>query len=88
MTLDGGLVKELEGVSRKKRVLRSRLVEEALRFWQRSLIERQIKEGYQSIATEDRATAERNLGAGWAIVKSSARRLALSPKLPHTGGVE
>lgn len=69
LSLDEGLVKELEGISMAKRTPRSRLVEEALRFWRHSLLEQQLKDGYQSMATEDRATAERNLEAGWEIVK-------------------
>ena len=69
LSLDESLVKELEGVSRQSRTPRSRLVEEALRFWRRSRLEQQLKEGYQNMATEDRATAERNLAAGWEIVK-------------------
>ena len=69
LSLDESLVKELEGVSRQSRTPRSRLVEEGLRFWRRSRLEQQLKEGYQNMATEDRATAERNLAAGWEIVK-------------------
>jgi metal-responsive CopG/Arc/MetJ family transcriptional regulator len=69
LSLEEGLVKELEEIGRVKRTPRSRLVEEALRFWRRSLLEQQLKDGYQSMAIEDRATAERNLAAGWEIVK-------------------
>ena len=69
LSLDESLVKELEGVSQQSRTPRSRLVEEALRFWRRSRLEQQLKEGYRHMATEDRATAERNLAAGWKIVK-------------------
>jgi len=69
VSLDEGLVRELEGISREKRTHRSRLVEDALRVWRRLLIEQQLKEGYQTMAVEDRATAERNLAAGWEIVK-------------------
>ncbi len=69
VSLDESLVKELEGISREKRTHRSRLVEEALRVWHRRLIEQQLKEGYQSMAAEDRATAERNLAVGWEILK-------------------
>jgi metal-responsive CopG/Arc/MetJ family transcriptional regulator len=69
LSLDEGLVKELEGVSRRSRTPRSRLVEEALRFWRRSRLEQQLKEGYQHMATEDRSTAERNLPAWWEMVK-------------------
>jgi metal-responsive CopG/Arc/MetJ family transcriptional regulator len=69
LSLDESLVKELEGVSRQSRTTRSRLVEEALRFWRRSRLEQQLKEGYQHMAKEDRTTAEGNLAAGWEIVK-------------------
>ncbi len=69
VSLDEGLIKELEGISRERRTHRSRLVEEALRLWRRSHLEQQLKEGYQSMAAEDRATAERNLKAEWEIVK-------------------
>ena len=69
VSLDSSLMKQLEAVSRQSRAPRSRLIEEALRFWQRSRLEQQLKEGYQHMATEDRATAERNVKAGWEIVK-------------------
>lgn len=69
VSLDESLLKELEGVSRQSRTPRSRLIEEALRFWQHSRLEQQLKEGYQLMAAEDRATAERNLAAGWETMK-------------------
>jgi len=69
VSLDSSLMKQLEVVSRQSRTPRSRLIEEALRFWQRSRLEQQLKEGYQHMATEDRTTAERNVKAGWEIVK-------------------
>lgn len=69
VSLDESLMKELEGISRERRTHRSRLVEEALRLWRRSQLDQQLKKGYQSMAAEDRATAERNLAAGWEIVK-------------------
>lgn len=69
VSLDKSLVKELEGVSQQSRTPRSRLIEEALRFWQRSRLEQQLKEGYEAMAKEDRATAEENLAAGWEILR-------------------
>jgi metal-responsive CopG/Arc/MetJ family transcriptional regulator len=69
VSLGKDLVKELEEVSRQRRTSRSQLIEEALSFWRRSQLEQQLKEGYQHMAAEDRATAERNLAAGWEIVK-------------------
>lgn len=47
--------------SRRRHETRSALVEEALRFWQRSLLERSLAQGYQNMAEEDRQTAESHL---------------------------
>ncbi len=69
VSLDEALVRELGGVSRQRRKPRSQLVEEALRLWRRSQLEQQLKEGYQAMGKEDRATAEGHLGAGWEVIK-------------------
>ncbi len=69
VSLDEALVRELAGASRLGRKSRSRLVEEALQHWRRSRLEQELKEGYQAMAKEDRATAERNLAAGWEVIK-------------------
>lgn len=69
VSIDEALVRELEGVSRRGRKSRSRMVEEALQHWRRSRLEQELKEGYQAMAKEDRAAAERNLAAGWEVVK-------------------
>ncbi len=69
VSIDEELLKELEGVSRRTRTPRSRLIEQALRFWRRSRLQQQLKEGYQQMATEDMTTAERHLAAGWEILK-------------------
>jgi hypothetical protein len=63
------LARELRGASRRKRKPRSQLVEEALRLWRRSQLERAVKRGYQAMAKKDRASAERRLAAGWEVVK-------------------
>ena len=65
VSLDERLVKDLEEVSRQTHTPRSRIVEDALRRWRRGRLEEQLKEGYQHMATEDRAAAERRLPAGW-----------------------
>lgn len=52
VSIDEALVRELEGASRQRGKSRSRL-------------EQELKEGYQAMAREDRATAERNLKTGW-----------------------
>lgn len=65
VSVDATLLRELEAASRQKRKPRSRLMEEALRLWKRSRLEQALKEGYQTMAKEDRATARRHLAAGW-----------------------
>lgn len=69
VSLDKSLVRELGGVSRRGGRPRSQLVEEALRFWRRSRLEHELREGYQAMAKEDRATAERHLAAGREVLK-------------------
>jgi metal-responsive CopG/Arc/MetJ family transcriptional regulator len=69
VSLDEALVRELESDSRRTRKPRSQLVEEAIRHWHRSRLEQELKEGYQAMAAEDRATARRNLAVGWEAIK-------------------
>lgn len=69
ISIDETLVRELTGASRQAKKSRSRLVEEALQYWRRSRLEQELKEGYQAMAKEDRATAERSLAAGWEAMK-------------------
>jgi metal-responsive CopG/Arc/MetJ family transcriptional regulator len=69
VSIDKDLVQELGGVSRRGRKSRSRLVEEALQHWRRSRLEQELKAGYQAMAKVDRATAERNLAAGWESIQ-------------------
>jgi len=77
VSLDESLVQELAEVSRRGRKSRSRLVEEALQYWRRSRLEHELKEGYQAMAQEDRATAEQNLRAAWEALSGTrlARRI-------------
>lgn len=69
VSVDEGLVRALAGASRRSRKPRSQLVEEALRLWQRMQLRQALKEGYQAMAKEDRATAERHLRAGWEVLR-------------------
>ena len=69
VSVDAGLMRELSGASRKRRKPRSQLVEEALRLWRRSQLEQALRDGYRAMAKSDRATAERNLRAGWEALK-------------------
>lgn len=56
VSVDEALVRELVGVSCQRGRPRSQLVEEALR--RRMRLEEDLKEGYQTMAKADRATAE------------------------------
>ena len=69
VSVDEALIRELGRVSRRTRRPGSQLVEEALHLWRRSQIERALKEGYEAMAREDRATAEHRLTAGWETLK-------------------
>jgi metal-responsive CopG/Arc/MetJ family transcriptional regulator len=69
VSLDSSLVSELERAGRRSGKSRSRLMEEALQHWHRSQLEQALREGYQAMATEDRAVAELNLRAGWESLK-------------------
>jgi metal-responsive CopG/Arc/MetJ family transcriptional regulator len=69
VSVEESLIRELARASRKTGRPRSQLVEEALRLWRHSQIEQALKEGYRAMAKEDRETAERQLGAGWEILR-------------------
>ena len=69
VSLDERLVRELKGTGSQKGKTRSHLVEEALKHWRRRQLEEELKEGYQAMAKADRATARRNLKAGWEAIK-------------------
>lgn len=69
LSLDEDLVEELGKISRKRKKPRSRVVQEALRLWQRKQLQEKLAEGYRSMAGEDRETAERNLAAFREILK-------------------
>ncbi len=69
VSLDASLASELEKARRRSGKSRSRLMEEALQYWRRSQLERELKEGYQAMAAEDRAVAGQHLRAGWEALK-------------------
>jgi metal-responsive CopG/Arc/MetJ family transcriptional regulator len=64
ITIDRDLHESLIRYSRMRKLSRSRAIEEAIRFWQRSQRERDLIEGYRAMAREDAAVAESNLPAG------------------------
>jgi metal-responsive CopG/Arc/MetJ family transcriptional regulator len=69
VSVEESLIRELAEASRKTGRPRSQLVEEALRLWRHSQVAEALKEGYLTMAKEDRETAERRLGVGWEVVR-------------------
>lgn len=69
LSLDEDLVEELGKISRQRKKPRSRVVQEALRLWQRKELQDKLAQGYRSMAEEDRETAERHLTAFREILK-------------------
>jgi len=63
------LAEELTGARCQKAKRTRRLVQEALQDRRRSRLEQELKDGYQAMAEEDRATAKRFLAAGLEAVK-------------------
>ena len=63
------LVRNSEKVSREGRMASSRPVKEGLQLPRHSRLEQQLKEGYQCMSAEDRATSERHLASAWEILK-------------------
>ena len=69
MRIEETLAEELTGARRQKPKCTRRLVQEALLNRRRSRLEQELKDGYQAMAKEDRATAEWHLAIGWEVVK-------------------
>lgn len=65
VTIDEVLIKKLDRLAVKQRKNRSRLVEEALEFWEKEQLRQELVKGYQEMAGEDAKTAESNLGTGY-----------------------
>jgi len=58
VSLDMEIVKELRLTSRRERIPKSRIVEQALLLWKRERLNRELEQGYRSMAEEDSALAE------------------------------
>lgn len=69
LTLDETLVKELDTMASQRQENRSRLVEEAIRFWKRQKLERELVEGYQAMGKENLELAEACLPAAKEVLK-------------------
>jgi metal-responsive CopG/Arc/MetJ family transcriptional regulator len=69
VTIDKTLIEELDRLSERRKQTRSRIVEEAVRSWQRWQMEMELTEGYRAMAKEDAETAEARLRAGLEALK-------------------
>ncbi len=63
LSLDEDLVEAVDKISRQKKKPRSRVVQEALRMWQKGQLQEKLAEGDRAMAEEDRKTAEQHLAA-------------------------
>ena len=63
VTIDPGLYDAIDRHARRTRVPKSKVIEEEIRLWQRSLALALAREGYQATAGEDLADAEAYLAA-------------------------
>ena len=61
VSLDKGIVEELNMISEQQKTPRSRMIEDALKLWMRAKLDHELEEGYRSMSDRDRATAEENL---------------------------
>jgi hypothetical protein len=69
LSVDRATAQKIAEASSRLGVSKSRFVEGAVQYWLRRELERELKEGYQAMGREDRATAEENLEVTWEILK-------------------
>lgn len=63
ISIKENLLKELDDIAKLQHTNRSKLIEEAIRVWEKERIEAALKQGYQTMAKEDRKMAEEHLKA-------------------------
>jgi metal-responsive CopG/Arc/MetJ family transcriptional regulator len=63
VTIDPSLYDAIDRHARRTRVSKSKVIEDAIRLWQRSQVAMLAREGYQATAGEDLADAEAYLAA-------------------------
>jgi metal-responsive CopG/Arc/MetJ family transcriptional regulator len=64
ITMDEAILKEVDRFSKEHGESRSCLIEEAMKDWKKRKLEKELIEGYRSMAKENAETAEANLEAG------------------------
>jgi rRNA-processing protein FCF1 len=63
LTVDETVVREIERISEKNRVAKSRIAQEAFELWLKREVERKMAEGYEEMAEEEVEAAENALEA-------------------------
>lgn len=63
LTVDESVVREIERISEKNRIAKSRIAQEAFELWLKREVERKMAEGYEEMAEEELESAENALEA-------------------------
>ncbi|MCF8053347.1 MAG: hypothetical protein K9L59_19095 [Desulfobacterales bacterium] len=63
LTVDESVVREIERISEKNRIAKSRIAQEAFELWLKREVERRMAEGYEEMAEEELESAENALEA-------------------------
>lgn len=69
ITIDETILKEIDRSSKEQGESRSHLIEEAIRAWREKELEKELMDGYLTMAKEDSEMAENHLGAGMEVIK-------------------
>ena len=64
IALDRQIVEEIDQLSKEQKESRSHIIEEAIKLWRKSQLEKELIKGYLAMSKENSETAEANLVAG------------------------
>ena len=69
ITIDEAILKEIDKFSKSQGESRSRLIEDAIRVWREKELEKELIDGYLTMAKEDAEMAENHMEAGTEVLK-------------------
>lgn len=69
MTIAEELLEDLDRAARSHSENRSKVLEKAIRTWEKSLLHRELIEGYKAMSDEDLKVAEQNWHPGYEALK-------------------
>ncbi|MCK4235156.1 ribbon-helix-helix domain-containing protein [candidate division WOR-3 bacterium] len=61
ISINEDFLNELDKIAKLQQTNRSKLIDEALKVWEKERIEAELKQGYLAMAKEDKKIAEENL---------------------------